>query len=130
MAKFNQNLPVTVALSGNNIGVGQVLGYASPEWQSFSGILSNLKTNKRFMIGTRTYAIVGLIQEYRNMMLINITKIFGPGNEPTKQEMDEIIRITGWFDNEYALTNKQQFIILLNLIRKNTLATTALGGTL
>src|SRR5699024_11215270 len=42
-----------------------------------------------------------------NAQLINLTDTFGAGNEPTKEEMDRLIKITGYIDGEYALNNKE-----------------------
>ena len=63
-----------------------------------------------------------------DVLLIDLTKTFGAGNEPTKEEMDVLIDIIGWFDGKITLTQKQQLIWTLNLIRKNRNAITALGG--
>lgn len=65
----------------------------------------------------------------KEVSLINLTQTFGAGNEPSNEQMDEIINIIGWFDNEYTLSNKEMFIALLNMVRKNTMAIIALGGT-
>lgn len=66
----------------------------------------------------------------QNFGVINLTQTFGVGNEPTKSEMDELIKVLGgWFDGEITLTQKQQLTWLLNLIRKNTMTITTLGGT-
>lgn len=58
----------------------------------------------------------------RQPMVVNLTAIFGAGNEPSKEEMDTLIDIVGWWDGEITLTQKQQLIWTLNLIRANTLA--------
>ena len=61
---------------------------------------------------------------------INLTKTFGSGNEPTKEEIDELIKITGYIDGEYALNNKEMLTWTLALIRRNKNAIIALGGTI
>ena len=53
-----------------------------------------------------------------NVQLINLTQIFGAGNEPTKEEMDELIKITGYIDGEYALNNKEMLGHLMKGIRE------------
>lgn len=63
------------------------------------------------------------------VILLNLTNIFGTGNEPTKDEMDSLIEITGYIDNEYALNNKEMLIWTLALIRRNKNAIVTLGGT-
>ena len=49
----------------------------------------------------------------RKPILINLTTIFGLGNEPTKEEMDEFIKVTGYIDGEYALNNKEMLSHLM-----------------
>ena len=69
---------------------------------------------------------------FRKNIVVNLTKIFGAGSEPTKLEMDELIKIipNNWWDGELLLTQKQYITWQLNLIRKNTNAIIALGGTI
>src|SRR5699024_9515174 len=43
---------------------------------------------------------------------------FGAGNEPTKEEMDELIKVTGYIDGEYALNNKEMLGHLMKGIRE------------
>ena len=52
------------------------------------------------------------------MSFINLTKTFGAGNEPTKEEMDRLIEITGYIDGEYALNNKEMLGHLMKGIRE------------
>ena len=63
-----------------------------------------------------------------NVVLLNLTDIFGAGNEPTKEEMDKLINVTGYIGGEYALNNKEMLIWTLALIRRNKNAIVALGG--
>ena len=67
-----------------------------------------------------------------DVLLINLTELFGIGNEPTKEEMDELMKVipNQWWDGELMLTQKQFITWQLNLIRKNTNAIIALGGTI
>ena len=65
-----------------------------------------------------------------NLSIINLTQTFGAGNEPTKEEMDELIKITGYIDGEYALNNKEMLIWTLALIRRKKNAIITLGGTI
>lgn len=65
-----------------------------------------------------------------NVILLNLTNIFGAGNEPSKEEMDELIKVIGYIDNEYALNNKEMLIWTLALIRRNKNAIITLGGTI
>ena len=79
-----------------------------------------------------TDMVVGSQTQYKEVLVVNLTKIFGAGNEPTKLEMDELIKIipNQWWDGELTLTQKQYITWQLNLIRKNTNAIIALGGTI
>ena len=42
-----------------------------------------------------------------NAGFIDLTATFGAGNEPTREEMDRLIKVTGYIDGEYALNNKE-----------------------
>jgi len=70
--------------------------------------------------------------EWDNIITCNLSKTFGVGNEPTKLEMDELMKVIPdqWWDGELSLTQKQYMTWQLNLIRKNTNAIIALGGTI
>ena len=72
----------------------------------------------------------GLTTYYNEVILINLTDTFGAGNEPTKEEMDELINVTGYIDGAYALNNKEMLIWTLSLVRNNRNAITVLGGTI
>ena len=80
----------------------------------------------------RFYGHSGLDNHYkmRKPIVINLTETFGVGNEPSKEEMDELIKVTGYINNEYALNNKEMLIWTLALIRRNKNAIVALGGTI
>ena len=63
-------------------------------------------------------------------LMLDLTETFGAGNEPTKEEMDRLIKVTGYIDGEYALNNKEMLIWTLALIRRNKNAIITLGGTI
>ena len=67
---------------------------------------------------------------FDDVIFVNLTDTFGEGNEPTKEEMDELIKIAGYIDGEYALDNKEMLIWTLALIRSNKNAIISLGGTI
>lgn len=75
---------------------------------------------------------IGKKYRFKKVSVVNRTKIFGAGNEPTKLEMDELMKVipNQWWDEELSLTQKQYVTWQLNLIRKNTNAIIALGGTI
>lgn len=86
-------------------------------------------TNPILGIRTNLLNIVeGVKIDIKDIGLINLTKTFGKGNEPTKEEMDELIKVTGYIDDEYALNNKEMLIWTLALIRSNKNAIITLGG--
>lgn len=62
--------------------------------------------------------------------LINLTATFGAGNEPTKSEMDELIKITGYIDGKITLTQIDILKWVLSLNRINRDALIQLGGSL
>jgi hypothetical protein len=67
---------------------------------------------------------------YTDVFVFNLTKSFGNGNEPTKEEMDVLFMLLGgWFD---GTVQPSQSILLswqLKLMRQNREAILALGGT-
>lgn len=67
-----------------------------------------------------------------NLVIVDLTNLFGAGNEPSKVQMDELMKVipNQWWGGELTLTQKQFITWQLNLIRKNTNAIIALGGTI
>lgn len=54
-----------------------------------------------------------------NILAINLTDIYGSGNEPTQSEMDSLIASmipNNWFDGDFTLSQRQ----LYNMINQNT----------
>lgn len=95
---------------------------------SNSSIVFNLSSNNTPYVYANT--VGGSEYFIDNIIIVNLTKTFGKGNEPTKEEMDELIKVTGYIDSEYALNNKEMLIWKLALIRRNKNAIVALGGTI
>ena len=130
--KVKSKLSQNISLSLGGYGFQVIKMNVANEFTDINGIASptrDLQGGRLFIyLSTSLYELNDVIN-VKEPISINLTQTFGVGNEPTKEEMDEIINITGWFDNEYALSNKEMFIALLNMIRKNTMAITALGGT-
>lgn len=52
------------------------------------------------------------------MIALNLTQTFGAGNEPTKEEMDELVKVTGYFNGEYAINNREMLGHLMKGIRE------------
>lgn len=75
---------------------------------------------------------LGTSSEIGNIVVVNLTKTFGAGNEPTKEEMDLLISILGidYFEGEITIPAQKIMQWELALIRKNKNAIIALGGTI
>lgn len=79
----------------------------------------------RFALGAGTSKEV----QVTNCIAISLTEVFGAGNEPTKEEMDTLIRQIGWFEGTRTLKQTETTNWLLKLIRENKNAIVALGGS-
>ena len=75
---------------------------------------------------------LGTSSELGNIVVVNLTKTFGAGNEPTKEEMDLLISTLGidYFEGEITIPAQKVMQWQLALIRKNKNAIIALGGTI
>ena len=126
--KFN-NLYVLsdYAITDNNI-VGPVHNVGT----DFVQISGTIKYKDTFILRVLyNFRELGEYPAYLDdVVAVNLTKTFGAGNEPTKEEMDELIKVTGYIDDEYALNNKEMLIWTLALIRRNKNAIITLGGTI
>ena len=81
--------------------------------------------NSVFNLGAGTSEEV----QVTNCIAISLTEVFGEGNEPTKEEMDTLIRQIGWFEGTRTLKQTETTNWLLKLIRENKNAIVALGGS-
>ena len=78
---------------------------------TFKGVSGGSTTNQiRLFDGAPNVGDSILIKD---SMLMNLTNIFGAGNEPTKEEMDDIVETIGYIDGEYGLNNKDMFGYLM-----------------
>jgi hypothetical protein len=66
----------------------------------------------RFTLGADTSKEV----QVTNCIAISLTEVFGAGNEPTKEEMDTLIRQIGWFEGTRTLKQTETTNWLLKLI--------------
>lgn len=75
---------------------------------------------------------LGISSEIGNIVIVNLTKTFGAGNEPTEEEMDLLISTLGidYFEGEITIPAQKVMQWQLALIRKNKNAIIALGGTI
>ena len=116
----------------NNIEDNRTIGSAKlGEWD-FLSVIRNVPQGDiglRFEMTVYTSEYVSMVAG--DFIAINLTDTFGKGNEPTKAEIEELIKILGgWFDGEITLTQKQLAIWTLNMIRQNRNAIVALGGAI
>ena len=44
--------------------------------------------------------------KYKNVLLLDLTEMFGVGNEPSKEIMDKLIDVVGWWNSEKKLSLK------------------------
>ena len=78
---------------------------------TFKGVSGGSTTNQiRLLDGDPNVGDSILIKD---SMLMNLTDIFGAGNEPTKEEMDELVNAIGYIEGEYGLNNKEMFGYLM-----------------
>jgi len=121
--------PILVAFDGSSFSNAvSKTGIESGSWEKISLLKTATADGVRVMLGHFAEDLtVNLF--YDDVVAVNLTSVFGTGNEPTATEMDEILAITGWFDGSYTLTQKQIMIFLLNRIRANRTAIVSLGGT-
>lgn len=120
---------------GNKDTNVRILGWFNGGVKSSEGLYELVKENTSEEIINRELKFYDSSTEgdyyyISNIQLINLTATFGAGNEPTREEMGELINLTGYIDGGYALNNKEMLIWTLELIRRNRNAIIALGGTI
>ena len=118
---------------GNKNTNATLVDWFSGGVKSSEGLYELLKENASEEIVRRQlkFSNVSTLGDYyyiSDIQLINLTATFGAGKEPTREEMGELIKLTGYIDGEYALNNKEMLIWTLALIRRNKNAIVALGG--
>jgi hypothetical protein len=115
-----------------------VVAQGSPmenNWYDLSGILEGTINGKseirlNHLYNTATDAN-GAVMECQYVLAINLTETFGVGNEPTAEEMDELLSCfpESWFDGKQNLPGKWVMTYLLNQVRDIKTAVVGLGGT-
>ena len=113
------NMYVLSGYVGNaeTIIVGPITNMTS-EFMSLSGIALKRESPFRLRV-IYNFNEIGEYPAYlKDVVAINLTQTFGAGNEPSKEEMDRLIEITGYIDGEYALNNKEMLGHLMNGIRE------------
>lgn len=129
----------TTRNSSSDITIETIIAPIQEQWYDISAIYSTstnaIDTNSGFRI-IHEYSTIAdsagksIYIEYA--MWINLTKTFGEGNEPTKEEMDLLISTLGidYFEGEITIPAQKIMQWQLALIRKNKNAIIALGGTI
>lgn len=108
---------------GNQDNMPNILDWFSGGVTSSEGVYELLKENtseeiNRVQLKFNMYAPQGDYYYIDNAQLINLTQTFGAGNEPTREEMSELIKVTGYIDGEYALNNKEMLSHLMKGIHE------------
>lgn len=125
---FTIDSPIATHVDWRVGGVARAIPYDSGE-STISFVNTVSSVNDHMYLYTSAFTEDMLIK-LDNVKAINLTETFGAGNEPTKEEMDELMKVTGYIDGEYALNNKEMLIWTLALIRRNKNAIITLGGTI
>lgn len=92
-----------------------------------------------FVNGVRVYFRQQDLQVYNNVsfdniLTINLTQLFGTGNEPTKEQMDYLLSNfpNSWFNGTVELTNYRQLLNLVNTkanrVQEAWISATLIGG--
>ena len=116
--KATSNL-VRLGMSGN-ITSTLISHSGSGNYERLSGI-SIPTTDTSWTCLIRDYRTTGFDNYFtKNVLVINLTAIFGAGNEPTKEEMDRLVSMVPnqWWDGELDLTQQQYVNWLLSSIRE------------
>ena len=103
-ARYIGDKPTSGALSLTGTGFDFYYHRSLGEPNSWTTISDIIDSNRTSNDSTYVY-LIGTAQ-YDDFILIDLTETFGAGNEPTKEEMDKLIEVTGYIDDEYALNNK------------------------
>ena len=85
---------------------------------------SNYRTISKIITGANRFALVRISNipgrpqatnlTYQNLYTLNLTEIFGAGNEPTIEEVQNLLKLTGYIDEEYTLNNNEMLGHLMN----------------
>jgi len=95
---------------GNSFNYRNVL--QAGEWVTVSGVEKITRTTSN----ARPFIYLQGTAQYDDFILLNLTETFGAGNEPTKEEMDELLKVTGYIDGKYTLNNKEMLGHLMKRI--------------
>lgn len=121
---------LNTGFAASGVGVSLIPGVdVGLEDTLITGMLTAQSNLTSFVWGRSS--VVQKIYLKKGATVFNLTKIFGAGNEPTKAEMDTLIKTLGinHFSGEMTLTARQLALWQLKMIRQNRNAIIALGGT-
>ena len=123
----SQSLSRTIATPAEN----EWIDISAQGTYSYSGSISDT----RLMVIT-TYPTAGdaagKVTEVQYVLLLNLTQIFGAGNEPTREQMDELLAQfpNSWFNGVGNLFNAKHFMTMyFKKITELETAIAALGGS-
>lgn len=86
---------------------------------SFMGVRTNILTSGVVIVGAAVYASasdgLGEVFYMEKPIVLNLTEIFGKGNEPTKEQMDALLATypNSWFDGTVNLAENKRIIPFL-----------------
>lgn len=61
---------------------------------------------------------IGKKSKFDDILIINLTQTFGAGNEPTKEQMDELLAITGYISGERVVSQQEMFKLMMARAKK------------
>lgn len=117
--KYDSRVQSGSTIDGADIGGIIIPITVSGSMVNRSGVITAVSTNATF--GVRNNNAV-TDRYYDNILIIDLTSIFGAGNEPTKEDMDRLVAMVPnqrW-DGELDLTQQQYVNWLLSFIREKT----------
>ena len=85
------------------------------EFSKISGTVTTIDNTELHMYangGVSTGVVEGVQTRFRKPIVINMSKHFGVGNEPTKEHMDNLVERLGWFDNRKVLSNSDLMFLI------------------
>lgn len=83
------------------------------KWYTLENISTPIETAIKQILMTQNYVsnevAKGKVMEMAHLTVIDLTKTFGAGNEPTKEQMDEIINRFGFIPNAQDLIDRVEY---------------------
>lgn len=125
--KVYYNMGVCYNPNGNAPAEGLKVGFAyfesvatnaiPLEEKRISGVITATSNRATFGVTIAYNSSTGITGGYteisKDAVVINLTKVFGAGNEPTKEQMDILINYTSWFNGKLNINQG-----VMSLIKK------------